>query len=218
MGPLHIVPLIFLFGILLKSYLKKRQAKLAHLVHKMLVYVFFIRRMGMKIHIVRQGEEFEQLVQKYNVPFDRLLEANPDLNGETALETGSKVRIPTGKVPLTIPHQQKEEALVEELTPIFLEPVPLDETELSWEAEEQEWNEIEGEFDEDFEDEEFSSVAAPFAPVFPTQPGFQPYFSTSGLEPLPYLPYPIYQPLVYPPTTFQRSKKTKKESSSTFYG
>lgn len=166
----------------------------------------------MKIHIVRQGEVFEELVQKYNVPFERLLEANPNLN-EASLEPGSKVRIPTGKVPLSLPKSEKEEALVDELTPIFLEPVPLEGNELSWELDE-EWDDIEDEFDE----EDFSSVAAPFAPVFPTQPGFQPYFSTSSFDPLPFLPYPVYQPPVYPPTVYQRAKKSKKESSSTVYG
>jgi LysM repeat protein len=167
----------------------------------------------MKIHIVRPGEIFEELVQKYNVPFERLLEANPNLNEETTLEPGSKIRIPTGKVPLSVPKTEKEEALVDELTPIFLEPVPLEETELSWELEE-EWDDLEDEFDE----EEFSPVADPLAPVFPTQPGFQPYFSTSGFDSVPFLPYPYYQPPVYPPTVYQRPKKAKKESSSTVYG
>jgi hypothetical protein len=176
--------------------------------------MLFYRRQVMKIHIVRQGEVFEELVQKYNVPYERLLEANPNLDGETTLEPGSKVRIPTGKVPLSLPKTEKEEALVEELTPIFLEPVPLEETELSWELEE-EWEDIEDEFDEE---EDFSSVAAPYAPVFPAQPGFQPYFSTSSFDPFPFLPYPAYQPPVYPPNIYQRSMKAKKESSSTVYG
>ncbi|WP_028775565.1 LysM peptidoglycan-binding domain-containing protein [Shimazuella kribbensis] len=176
----------------------------------------------MKIHIVRPGEVFEQLVQKYNVPFERLLEANPNLNEEVLLEAGTKIRIPTGKVPLFVPKEQKEEALVEELTPIFLEPVPLDETELSWELEE-EWEEadledIEDEFEDEFEDDDdLTSIAAPFAPVFPTQPGFQPYFSISGYDPFPILPYPMYQPPVYPPATYSHYKKVKKESSSTVY-
>ncbi|MCH5584114.1 LysM peptidoglycan-binding domain-containing protein [Shimazuella sp. AN120528] len=168
----------------------------------------------MKIHIVRQGEVFEELVQKYNVPFERLLEANPDLNGEVSLEPGSKIKIPTGKIPLSIPKTEREEVSVDELTPIFLEPVPLEETELSWELDEDEWEDLEDEFDE----EEFSTVAAPFAPIFPTQPGFQPYFSTSGFEPMPFLPYPVYQPPIYPPMSYPRAKKAKKESSSTVYG
>jgi LysM repeat protein len=182
----------------------------------MKIYAFLIRGMGMKIHIVRPGEVFEEIVQKYNVPFERLLEANPDLDKEkVSLEPGNKIRIPSGKVPLSIPDSKKEEALVEDLTPIFLEPVPLDETELSWELEdEDEWDDLESELDE----EEFSSVASPFAPIFPTQPGFQPYFSTSQFEPLPVMPYPIYPPPIYPPTTYQKTRKAKKESSSTVYG
>jgi LysM repeat protein len=180
--------------------------------------LFFIGGWGMKIHIVRPGEVFEQLVQKYNVPFERLLEANPNLNKEASLEAGTKIRIPTGKVPLFVPKEQKEEALVEELTPIFLEPIPIDETELSWELEE-EWEEedLEDDLEDEFEEDEFSSIAAPFAPVFPTQPGFHPYFSTSGYDPLPILPYPMYQPPIYPPISYPQNKKAKKESSSTVY-
>jgi LysM repeat protein len=170
--------------------------------------------MVMKIHIVRQGEVFEQIVQKYNVPFERLLEANPDLNNDENLEVGSKIRIPTGKVPLAIPNTKKEEALVEDVTPIFLEPVPLDETELSWELDEDEWDD---DIDRELEDD-FSTVAAPFAPIFPTQPEFQPYFSTSGYNTVPpMMPFPVYPPPVYAPPTYQRSWKAKKESSSTVY-
>jgi hypothetical protein len=171
----------------------------------------------MKIHIVRSGEAFEELVQKYNVPFERLLEANPHLDDHALLEPGSKVRIPTGKVPVSTPREAEEEALVEELTPIFLEPVDLEEPDLSWELD-TDWDDDDDEFEED-EDEDFSSIAGPFAPMYPTEAAFQPYFSTSGFEPLPILPYPIYPPPVYPPSVYPPTPfyGSKKESSSTVY-
>lgn len=57
----------------------------------------------MKIHIVRQGETLVYLAKKYNTPLERLLEANPQLseNDSQELVSGSKVRIPTGKIPLS---------------------------------------------------------------------------------------------------------------------
>jgi morphogenetic protein associated with SpoVID len=117
----------------------------------------------MKIHIVRPGDEFEQLVQKYNVPLERLLAANPGLHEGEALEVGTKIRIPTGKVRLTKPKQ--EEAAVEEINPIYLKPVQSDEQP----------NELAKETEEGIDDEEFA-----------------PYFMTSSYQPFPILPYPPY--------------------------
>jgi morphogenetic protein associated with SpoVID len=151
----------------------------------------------MKIHIVRPGDEFEQLVQKYNVPLERLLAANPGLHEGEALEVGTKIRIPTGKVRLTKPKQ--EEAAVEEINPIYLKPVQSDEqpNELAKETEVDEWEVIEAEFaKEGIDDEEFA-----------------PYFMTSSYQPFPILPYPPYAT-----GSYERQIKAKKESSSTFYG
>lgn len=61
----------------------------------------------MKIHIVRQGETLWELAKAYNVPVGRLLEANPKLTESKKLQWGSKIRIPTGKVPV-IQAQPKE--------------------------------------------------------------------------------------------------------------
>ncbi|SFJ41476.1 LysM peptidoglycan-binding domain-containing protein [Thermoflavimicrobium dichotomicum] len=52
----------------------------------------------MKIHIVRPGDTIHIIVQKYNIPLERLLEFNPHLNNADSLEAGMKIRIPTGKV------------------------------------------------------------------------------------------------------------------------
>lgn len=55
----------------------------------------------MKIHIVRPGEQLWDLVQKYNVPLERVLEANPNIMEPEQLEVGSKVRIPSGRIPVS---------------------------------------------------------------------------------------------------------------------
>ncbi|MFC7440860.1 LysM peptidoglycan-binding domain-containing protein [Laceyella putida] len=62
----------------------------------------------MKIHIARAGESLWQLAQKYNIPVERLREANPALEGAVELKAGDKIRIPTGKVPLIATQQDKK--------------------------------------------------------------------------------------------------------------
>jgi len=66
-----------------------------------------------KIHIVRQGETLVSLAQKYNTPIDRLLEANPHLNENDELKPGSKVRVPTGKIPLASVQREPKVSLPE---------------------------------------------------------------------------------------------------------
>ncbi|WP_124727107.1 LysM peptidoglycan-binding domain-containing protein [Staphylospora marina] len=57
----------------------------------------------MKIHVTRAGDTLWGLAQKYNVPAERLKEANPELGEFDQLRPGLKVRVPTGKVPVTSP-------------------------------------------------------------------------------------------------------------------
>lgn len=54
----------------------------------------------MKIHIVQPDETLYQLAKKYNVPVERMLEANTNLQKNEPLKAGSKIFIPTGKVAL----------------------------------------------------------------------------------------------------------------------
>lgn len=54
----------------------------------------------MKIHIAQPNETLRQLATKYNVPVERLLEANTNLQEKEPLKAGSKIFIPTGKVAL----------------------------------------------------------------------------------------------------------------------
>lgn len=53
----------------------------------------------MKIHIVKQGDTLYELSQKYGVPLDKLIEANPQLSNPDVLSVGDKVKIPTTATP-----------------------------------------------------------------------------------------------------------------------
>ncbi|WP_059049666.1 LysM peptidoglycan-binding domain-containing protein [Paenibacillus senegalimassiliensis] len=48
----------------------------------------------MKIHIVKQGDTLFELSKKYNVPLQKLIEANPQLANPDRLNIGDKVKIP----------------------------------------------------------------------------------------------------------------------------
>lgn len=70
----------------------------------------------MRIHIVRDRETLWSLAKQYNVPVSRIRKANPQLTDNEPLAVGSKVRIPSGKVPVSQARskeqneQSKEEA------------------------------------------------------------------------------------------------------------
>jgi morphogenetic protein associated with SpoVID len=61
----------------------------------------------MKIHIARAGDTLWQLAQKYNIPIERIREANPALADTDELKAGEKIRIPMGKVPVVSTQQSK---------------------------------------------------------------------------------------------------------------
>lgn len=52
----------------------------------------------MKLHIGKEGDTVISLSDKYGVEPERILEANPQLSGTTAIERGMKVKIPSGPV------------------------------------------------------------------------------------------------------------------------
>ncbi|MFF2020141.1 LysM peptidoglycan-binding domain-containing protein [Paenibacillus sp. NPDC058177] len=49
----------------------------------------------MKIHIVKQGDTLYALSQKYGVPLEKIIEANPQLSNPDVLSVGEKVKIPS---------------------------------------------------------------------------------------------------------------------------
>jgi len=53
----------------------------------------------MRIHIVRKGDTLWLISQKYNVPLQEIIEANPQIIDPDNLQVGDKVRIPTRKLP-----------------------------------------------------------------------------------------------------------------------
>ncbi|SEU17537.1 LysM peptidoglycan-binding domain-containing protein [Paenibacillus sp. NFR01] len=54
----------------------------------------------MKIHIVKQGDTLYALSQKYGVPLEKVIEANPQIANPDVLAVGDKVKIPAGVVPV----------------------------------------------------------------------------------------------------------------------
>jgi morphogenetic protein associated with SpoVID len=54
-----------------------------------------------KIHIVKQGDSLYALSQKYGVPLQKIIEANPQISNPNVLALGEKVKIPTA--PVSVP-------------------------------------------------------------------------------------------------------------------
>lgn len=54
----------------------------------------------MKIHIVKKGDTLFELSKKYNVPLQKLIEANPQIVNPEQLNLGDKVKIPAAAVPV----------------------------------------------------------------------------------------------------------------------
>ncbi|UQZ33067.1 hypothetical protein C2I18_05540 [Paenibacillus sp. PK3_47] len=52
----------------------------------------------MRIHIVKQGDSLYALSQKYGVPLQKIVEANPQISNPDALTVGEKVKIPAAPV------------------------------------------------------------------------------------------------------------------------
>lgn len=55
----------------------------------------------MKIHIVKQGDTLYALSQKYGVPLQKIIEANPQISNPEVLNVGDKVKIPSA--PASVP-------------------------------------------------------------------------------------------------------------------
>lgn len=55
----------------------------------------------MKIHIVKQGDSLYSISQKYGVPLQTVIEANPQISNPNVLAIGEKVKIP--KAPVSVP-------------------------------------------------------------------------------------------------------------------
>lgn len=55
----------------------------------------------MKIHIVKQGDSLYEIAKRYNVPLEKLIEANPQITNPEVLNLGDKVKIPTSAAPVS---------------------------------------------------------------------------------------------------------------------
>ncbi|MFP4979329.1 LysM peptidoglycan-binding domain-containing protein [Paenibacillus sp. CN-4] len=54
----------------------------------------------MKIHMVKEGESLYTISQKYGVPLEKIVEANPQIADPNKLNIGDKVKIPSSPVPV----------------------------------------------------------------------------------------------------------------------
>lgn len=54
----------------------------------------------MKIHIVKKGDTLFELSKKYNVPLQKLIDANPQIANPDQLNLGDKVKIPAAAAPV----------------------------------------------------------------------------------------------------------------------
>ncbi len=59
----------------------------------------------MKIHIVKSGDTLYALSQKYGVPLQKIIDANPQISNPDVLAVGDKVKIPTSAVQVPENHE-----------------------------------------------------------------------------------------------------------------
>jgi morphogenetic protein associated with SpoVID len=150
----------------------------------------------MKIHVTRPGDTLWVLAQKYNVPAERLREANPDLGDSDELRPGLKVRVPTGKVPIAAPGKEEKQPKTEpEELSMFYPHVPAESTsahDFSYEEagladEQEEWGSSALETDFEYPAPDPAISAPHFMPYGWPPPGYWP----------PY-PAPLADPAAYP--------------------
>ncbi|GAC41368.1 LysM peptidoglycan-binding domain-containing protein [Paenibacillus popilliae] len=55
----------------------------------------------MKIHIVKNGESLYSISQKYDVPLEKLLKMNPQLQDPNKIDVGMKIKVPSSSHPQT---------------------------------------------------------------------------------------------------------------------
>ncbi|MBD1371750.1 LysM peptidoglycan-binding domain-containing protein [Hazenella sp. IB182357] len=176
----------------------------------------------MKIHIARSGDTISEVALKYKMPVERLLEANPHIEDHDQLESGTKIRVPTGKVSIA----------PSEPTHTYLEPDVEEESKVPETFEARESSD-----DQQRQEEAFPpidphaffhyGIMPPPPPPLPfvsdqagvmNQVPFQmPYYPV----PMPFQPqpvsYPYYDanPVAHPQTHMEQALIYRKESSST---
>ncbi|TCP65640.1 LysM peptidoglycan-binding domain-containing protein [Baia soyae] len=175
----------------------------------------------MKIHIVRPGEQLWDLVQKYNVPLERVLEANPNIMEPEQLEVGSKVRIPSGRVPVSpikrdyLPQKplvERPAGSPQDLQLTIAKPIRVEDVQFyqNEPAQYDDYDDYDSSSEVPLDEWESSSIYShppsyptQFAPFYPTEPGFYSYPHLAHAS----TPYPSHpctdcgSPSPYPPQT-----------------
>lgn len=161
----------------------------------------------MKIHIVQSGDSLSDLAKKYQLSEDRIIEANPNMDKDQQLKQGSKIFIPTGKIPLTKEGEKKDR------------PRDYEEDRNNEPIEQREsFSSIESSFRKEkfsyppMQPEAYLSENAPFPSVMPSYPPMPPAFwdysyhmvppnpcyNMGQLSAVPMVPY-YYDPYAYIP-------------------
>jgi len=68
----------------------------------------------MKIHIVQSDDSLAKLAEKYQISEDQIVKANPRLEKDQTLKVGSKIYIPSGKIPLIKEEEKRDDSLQKE--------------------------------------------------------------------------------------------------------
>lgn len=142
----------------------------------------------MRIYLVQPGDTLDQLANRFQVTEERILEANPHIEDPGYLPKGMKVRIPRGKIALSVKKREPTESEkpkvaksdVVEVLPTYVLPLDLELADWDEESRESVTDQVEymDEFDWDSYDSDYTSSSLepfssyPFLPYFPTNPTY----------------------------------------------
>lgn len=153
----------------------------------------------MKIHIVRSDDSLDTLAEKYQLSVDQILEANPNIKRDQPLKQGSKIFIPSGKIPLT----REEEEYDQSVESVHPHDQPNQQQESSSAVEQEELSESpyyltppEAYVSEHIPSPSyippFPPMPSAFCPYSYPSPPVNPYFHMGYLSAYPYYPYAPY--------------------------
>lgn len=181
----------------------------------------------MKIHIVQSGDSLDELAKKYDLSEDRILEANPNIEKDQPLKQGSKIFIPSGKIPLT-KETAKNDHPRDDDQDSNDEPIQSHESSSAIESSYQ----TENVFDPPMQAESYISEHVPYPSMMPPYPSLPPAYweysyymmppnpccNMGHLSAVPMMPY-YYDPYAYMPYNreIDESEFQLSYASSSYY-
>lgn len=174
----------------------------------------------MKIYIARPGDSLTELAFRYQLPEEKLLEANPHIEDPAHLSPGVKIRIPTGKISLSLEKQQEDRSIqdgttkAEELYPTYVFPLDLafhdwnDQSKIDEKTKRDFWDDESYEYNFEPHQHESSTSSSleemnsyPFIPYYPVRPTIAP----DSVNPEIWANSIFYPPMlssIYPPNFY----------------